>query len=100
GSAQAYTRRAGAYAATRQGSSVYGSWGQTGVRRGDDWATSSRVTNRYTGTTTRTTRTSEGGAAVTRNGPGSSGGGVARTGSGDVYAGHDGNVYRKQGDSW
>jgi hypothetical protein len=23
-----------------------------------------------------------------------------RTGSGDVYAGRDGNVYRKQGDSW
>ena len=25
---------------------------------------------------------------------------VAKSGSGDVYAGHDGNVYRKQGDSW
>ena len=25
---------------------------------------------------------------------------VARSGSGDVYAGHDGNVYKKEGDSW
>jgi hypothetical protein len=25
---------------------------------------------------------------------------VARSGDGDVYAGHDGNVYRKDGDSW
>ena len=31
--------------ATRQGSGVYGSWGQTGVTRGDDWAQTSRVTN-------------------------------------------------------
>jgi hypothetical protein len=60
------------------------------------------VTNNLTGTTTRTTRTSEGGAAVTRNGPGvGNNSGVARTGSGDVYAGRDGNVYRKEdGGGW
>src|SRR5262249_56795087 len=73
---------------------------ETGVRRGNDWATTSRATNRATGTTTRTTRTSEGGAAITRNGPGGNNSGVARTGSGDVYAGRDGNVYRKQDGNW
>ena len=78
---------------------MYGSWGQTGVARGDDWATTSRYTNNRTGTTTRGTQTSEGGAAVSRRGP-DGGGTVAKTGSGDVYAGKDGNVYRKQGDSW
>ena len=52
-----------------------------------------------TGTTTRVTQGSGGGAAVTRTGPQGSGG-VARTGSGDVYAGRDGNVYKKQGGSW
>jgi hypothetical protein len=99
GVATAYNPRTGASAATRQGSSVYGSWGQTGVQRGDQWASTSRVTNRATGTTTRTTQGSGGGAAVTRSGPQGSGT-VARTGSGDVYAGSDGNVYRKQDGSW
>ena len=32
---QAYNPRTGAYGATRQGSNVYGSWGTTGVARGD-----------------------------------------------------------------
>jgi hypothetical protein len=78
---------------------VYGSWGSTQVQRGDQWASSSRVTNRATGTTTRGTQTSGGGEAVTRRGP-SGTSGVARTGSGDVYAGRDGNVYKKQDGNW
>ena len=45
----AYNPRTGAVGATRQGSSVYGSWGQTGVQRGDQWAITSRVTNNATG---------------------------------------------------
>ena len=44
-SAGAYNPRTGAFGATRQGSNVYGSWGQTGVQRGDQWAATSRVTN-------------------------------------------------------
>jgi hypothetical protein len=71
------------------------------VQRGDQWATTSRATNRATGTTTRVTRGSEGGAAVTRNRPGTGADSrVVRTGSGDVYAGRDGNVYRNEGGSW
>ena len=97
--AGAYNPRTGAYGATRQGSNVYGSWGSTGVVRGDQWAQTARVTNNLTGATTRATRTSEGGGAVSRRGPQGSGF-VGTTGSGNVYAGHDGNVYRKQGDSW
>ena len=99
--ARAYNPRTGASAATRQGSSVYGSWGQTAVQRGNQWATTSRTTNRVTGTTTRSTQTSGGGQAVTRNGPGGNNSGVVRTGSGDVYAGRDGNVYKKNdGGGW
>src|SRR5262245_48117 len=56
GVAGAYNPRTGTYAATRQGSNVYGSWGSTAVQRGDDWAKTSRVTNRRTGETTRVTR--------------------------------------------
>jgi hypothetical protein len=96
GYAEAYNPRTGAYGATRQGAGVYGSWGSTGVQRGDQWATTRRATNNVTGATTRVTRTSEG-SAVTRRG---ADGGFAATSGGNVFAGHDGNVYRKQGDSW
>ena len=47
-------------------------------QRGDDWAKTSRYTNNVTGNTTRVTKTS----------------------NGDVYAGRDGNVYRKEGDNY
>jgi hypothetical protein len=100
GAAEGYNPRTGTYGATRQGSGVYGSWGTTGVQRGDQWASTSRVTNRVTDTTTRTTRTSEGGGAVTRRGDQGTGG-VARNADGDVYAGRDGNVYKKsEGGGW
>jgi hypothetical protein len=99
--ASAYNPRTGTGAATRQGSNVYGSWGSTAVARGDQWASTSRYTNNATGNTTRVTQGSGGGTAVTRNTPGPGGGGVARTGSGDVYAGRDGNVYKKDsGGGW
>ncbi len=100
GVAGAYNPRTGASAATRQGSNIYGSWGQTGVQRGDQWASTSRVTNNRTGATTRVTQGSGGGTAVTRNPAGAGGGSIARTGSGDVYAGRDGNVYKKEGGGW
>jgi len=100
GAAQAYNPRTGAYGATRQGSNVYGSWGATGVQRGDQWAATARTTNNATGVTRRATQTSGGGESYRRTGPGGNSTTVGRTGSGDVYAGHDGNVYRKQGDSW
>jgi hypothetical protein len=78
---------------------VYSSWGNTGVARGDHWATTSRYTNNVTGNTTRVTRGSEGGGAITNGSPGDRSG-IARTEGGDVYAGRDGNVYKKDGDSW
>jgi hypothetical protein len=101
GVASAFNPRTGTAAQTRQGSNVYGSWGTTSVQRGDQWASTSRVTNRATGTRTRATQGSGGGSAITRNqaGPGGVSGAV-RTGSGDVFAGRDGNVYRNQGGSW
>lgn len=98
---EAYNPRTGTYAQTRQGSNVYGSWGSTSVQRGDNWAQTTRVTNDRTGNTTRVTQGSGGGTSVSRNPAGPGGGGtVARTGSGDVYAGRDGNVYRNTGDGW
>jgi hypothetical protein len=99
GAAAAWNPRTGTAAQTRQGANVYGSWGSTAVQRGDQWASTSRVTNRATGTTTRATQGSGGGGAITRRGPEGSGG-LGKTGSGDIYAGHDGNVYRNEGGSW
>jgi hypothetical protein len=97
GVAQAYNPRTGTYAATRQGANVYGRWGSTAVQRGDDWARTSRYTNRQTGATTRTFRTDQG-SAVTRRGAG--GGTVAAGSGGNVYAGRDGSVYRNQNGTW
>ena len=97
GRAQAYNPRTGTYAGTRQGANAYGSWGTTAVTRGDQWATTSRVTNDRTGTTTRVSQGSGGGSTASRSGPqGRSSVGVS--GSGDMYAGHDGNVYKKGDD--
>jgi hypothetical protein len=99
GAGQAYNPRTGAYGQTRQGSNVYGSWGSTQVQRGDQWASTSRVTSNRTGDTARVTRTDSGAAAVTKRGPGADSGAV-RTAGGDVYAGRDGNVYKKSDGGW
>ena len=100
GAAQAWNPRTGTAARTVQGRNPYSSWGSTAVQRGNQWASTSRVTNRGTGTTTRATQGSRGGA-LTRNQAGIGGvSGVGRTAGGDVYAGRDGNVYRNQGGSW
>jgi hypothetical protein len=101
GTAGAYNPRTGTVGATRQGSNVYGSWGSTAVARGDQWAQTSRVTNNR-GTTTRVTQGSGGNTAITRNPVGvGNASGVVRTESGDIYAGRDGNVYkREEGGGW
>jgi hypothetical protein len=83
-----------------QGSNVYGNWGSTQVQRGDQWASTSHVTNNRTGTTTRTASGSGGGSAVTRTGGAGGNSGAVKTGSGDMYAGRDGNVYKNTGDGW
>ena len=96
---QAYNPRTGAIGSTIQGSNVYGNWGSTAVRRGDQWAQTSRVTRNATGTTGRVTQGSRGGEALTRRGP-QGDTGIGLTGAGDVYAGRDGSIYRNQGGGW
>jgi hypothetical protein len=100
GVASAWNPRTGAYGHTRQGSNVYGNWGSTSVQRGDSWAKTGHVTNYRTGATTAGAATSRGGEAISRSGAAGRTT-VGRSGSGDVYAGHDGSVYRKGSDgSW
>ncbi len=98
---EAYNPRTGAYGQTRQGSNVYGNWGSTAVRRGDDWAQTAHVQNYRQGTTTRAARNDDGAGAITRSDRGGSRSTIARTEGGDVYAGRDGNVYRRtEGGGW
>jgi hypothetical protein len=98
---EAYNPRTGAYGQTRQGSNVYGNWGSTAVRRGDDWAQSAHVQNYRKGTTTTGVRNDDGAGAVTRTDRSGNRSTVARTEGGDIYAGRDGNVYRRtDGGGW
>ncbi len=98
GDGQAYNPRTGAYGQTRQGSNVYGSWGTTSVQRGDQWAQTARVTNNRTGNDDARRRRAAAAATAVSHGAGpAAAAAVARTGSGDVYAGRDGNVYRNDG---
>ncbi|MDH4065527.1 MAG: hypothetical protein OEW19_14100, partial [Acidobacteriota bacterium] len=98
---QAYNPRTGTYAQTRQGSNVYGNWGSSYVQRGDQWAQTAHRENYRTGTSAGAVRTGSGAGAVTRTGPGGDRTTVGRTGSGDIYAGRDGNVYRRnEGGGW
>ena len=98
--AQAYNPRTGAYGQTRQGSNVYGNWGSTSVQRGDEWAQTAHRTNYRTDSRTSGARNDEGAGVVTRKGDAGRTT-VGRTQGGDVYAGHDGNVYRRtEGGGW
>jgi len=87
GWSEAYNPRTGTYARSRQGASVYSSWGTTGVRHGNDWARTARYSG--SGGTVAGVRTSRGTAGV-----------LAWAEGGGLYAGRDGNVYRRSGASW
>jgi len=86
GWAEAYNPRTGTYARTHQGANVYGNWGSTYVQRGDDWARTGHVAGKEAGAW----------------GYGTSGGNKGFVGHNgdDLYAGRNGNVYRKSDDGW
>ena len=94
---QAYNPYTGTYAATRQGSSPYGSWGQSVVSNGNRSAYTQHYSN--ANGTVATAQGSRGGAAAASSTKyGSSA--VAKTSSGNMYASHDGNVYKNTGNGW
>lgn len=95
--AQAYNPYTGTYAASRQGSTAYGSWGQSVVSNGNRSAYTQHVSN--ANGTAGSIQGSRGGAAVganTKYGSGFAG----KTAGGDMYAGHNGNVYKNTGSGW
>jgi hypothetical protein len=95
--AQAYNPYTGAYAATRQGSSPTAQWGSSVVSKGGQTA----YTQHYTTAqgSVGSVQTPAGGKAV---GTKTASGGTAtgKTSSGDMYATHDGNVYKNTGSGW
>src|SRR5450432_418317 len=95
--AQAYNPYTGTYAATRQGSNAYSSWGQSVVSNGNKSAYTQHYSN--ANGTVATAQGSGGGsmaAASTKYGNTA----AAKTASGNMYATHDGNVYKNTGSGW
>ena len=94
---QAYNPYTGTYAATRQGSSPTAQWGQSYVSNGNKSAYAQHYSTAQG--TVGSIQGSQGGKAIgasTANGNA----GLAKTSSGDMYAGKDGNVYKNTGDGW
>ena len=95
--AQAYNPYTGTYAQTRQGSSPTAQWGSSYVSQGNKSATMGHYST-ANGTVAGISG-SQGGKAVASNTAwGSSA--AAKTKSGDMYASHDGNVYKNTGSGW
>ena len=94
---EAYNPYTGAYGATRQGGNAYGSWGQSVVSANGNTAYTQHATNPYG--SAGSVQTSAGGKAMgTSTAYGNTAAG--KTASGDMYAGHDGNVYKNTGSGW
>jgi hypothetical protein len=95
--AQAYNPYTGTYAQTRQGSSPTAQWGSSYVSRGNQSATTGHYST--ANGTVAGASTSAGGKAVGANTAwGNSAAG--KTSSGNMYAEHDGNVYKNTGNGW
>ena len=93
-----YTPRTGVGGATRQNSSPYAQWGSSVVSSPGGAARTGHATDsRGTVAGFQTTR---GAAGVGYSGAGGQQGGAVRTSGGDVYAGRDGDVYRRTDSGW
>lgn len=90
--ASSYNPWTGGYARTSQGHNAYGQWGSSVATRGDQWVQTGHVTT--ANGTTAGFRTSSGNQGIYHSGDN---GRVIKTDNG-VYAGHDGNVYKKNTD--
>ena len=92
--AQGYNPWTGTYAATSQGHNQYSQWGSSVVTNGDNWAQAQHVTNSQG--TAGSFQTSKGSAGAGVSGAnGNSGFVVKDANNNNVYAGADGNVYKK-----
>lgn len=94
---QAYNPYTGTAGATRQGSNAYASWGSSVVTKGGEAAyTHHYSTDKGTVASGRTTAGGRSVAVSSDRGTTT----ATKTGSGDMYASHDGNVYKNTGSGW
>ena len=92
--AQAYNPWTGSYAATSQGHNQYSQWGSSVVTNGNNWAEAQHVTNSQG--SAGSFQTSKGSAGAGVSGANGNSGFVAKdANNNNVYAGVDGNVYKK-----
>jgi hypothetical protein len=92
--AQAYNPWTGTYAATSQGHNQYAQWGSSVVTNGDNWAQAGHYSN--ANGTVAGFQTSKGSAGAGYTGKNGNTGFVAKdANNNNVYAGADGNVYKK-----
>jgi hypothetical protein len=92
--AQAYNPWTGTYAATSQGHNQYSQWGSSVVTNGNNWAEAQHVTNSQG--SAGSFQTSKGSAGAGVSGANGNSGFVAKdANNNNVYAGVDGNVYKK-----
>lgn len=95
--AQAYNPYTGAYGQTHQSSNAYGSWGNSVYsKNGTTTYTQHQTTANGTEATGYNTKGGEAGATSTKYGSSA----AAKSSSGDMYASHDGNVYKNTGSGW
>lgn len=92
--AQAYNPWTGTYAATSQGHNQYAQWGSSVVTNGSNWAEAQHYTN--ANGTVGSFQTSKGSEGAGFSGKNGNSGFVAKdANNNNVYAGADGNVYKK-----
>ncbi|GAF84285.1 unnamed protein product, partial [marine sediment metagenome] len=77
---------------TEQYRTPYDNWGETTLKRGDDWVKTQHYSNNKG--TVRSIETSKGGAGIRFKGDNHSGG-IYKSGNDDLYAGKDGNIYKR-----
>jgi hypothetical protein len=95
--AQAYNPYTGRYAQTRQGSNPNAQWGSSYVSRGNQSAEAGHYST-ANGTVAGAADSQGGKVAASSTKWGNSA--VGKTASGNMYAGHDGNVYKNTGNGW
>src|SRR5206468_2170159 len=95
--AQAYNPYTGTYAQTKQGSSPNAQWGSSYVSNGNKSATAGHYST-ANGTVAGASGSQGGKAFASNTAWGSSA--AAQTKNGNMYASHDGNVYKNTGNGW
>ena len=94
---QAYNPYTGSYGATHQGSSPTAQWGSSYVSQGNKSAYAQHYST-ANGTVASAKGSQGGKAAGTSTAYGNTA--VGKSSNGDMYAGHDGNVYKNTGSGW